>query len=205
MPLQSQKKPLKISQISLIKDESANKFKNELEVILFWKQEPMSVKTLAELLGKNIGETRKALAELMSEYELRDGGLEITSKSDGYVIQPKDTYKHIADKISPINIKTGTTRTLALIMLKEPVEQRHIIQTRGSSAYDHIRELLEMNWIEKESSGATFLLRTTKLCRQYFSLSEDGKNIRSKLENEIQSKITAIPESEPETQDNLGD
>lgn len=160
--------------------------KQEIEVILFWKSKPVSLSNLAETLNCNPAEVKKGLMDLVREYELKDGGLQIAFRNNGYVMEPKDEYLNLAQKFVPVDLKVGALRTLALIALKEPVRQTDIIEVRGSGAYDHIRELVESDWLVKEQIGSTYTLRTTNAFRKYFRLSDSGDELKDKLHKIIE-------------------
>ncbi len=159
--------------------------KQEIEVILFWKNKPLSLNQLSETLNTNSTEVKKALMDLIREYELRDSGLQIVFRGSGYVLEPKDEYLHLAQSFVPIDLKVGALRTLAIIALKEPVRQTQIIGLRGSGAYEHIKDLTEANWIKKEQVGQTFILRTTSAFKKHFKLSESGGELKEQLQKII--------------------
>jgi segregation and condensation protein B len=156
--------------------------KQEIEVILFWQSQPLALAKLADLLTANPKEVKKALMDLVREYELRDGGLQINFRQNGYVLEPKDEFLHLADHFVPLDLKTGALRTLATIALKEPVKQTEIIQIRGSSAYEHIRELHEKSWIKKEPDANTFILKTSANFKKHFRLSDTGGELKEQLQ-----------------------
>ncbi|MDX1919461.1 MAG: SMC-Scp complex subunit ScpB [Candidatus Caenarcaniphilales bacterium] len=172
--------------------------KQEVEVILFWNNKPLSLSAIADKLLSNPAEVKKALMDLVREYELREGGLQINFRNNGYVMEPKEEYLALAQKVVPIDLKIGELRTLATIALKEPVKQTDIIDIRGSGAYDHIRELSEANWITKEQSGQTYLLRTTPEFKKHFRLSEQGDELKEKLQK-ILNEIALMKKHDDET------
>ena len=59
--------------------------------------------------------------------------------------------------------------TLAVVAWKYPIVQSEIIKLRGSSAYEHMRELVEQGFIAKERSGRTYKVKLTKKFFNYFS------------------------------------
>jgi segregation and condensation protein B len=155
--------------------------KQEIEVILFWNNKPSGISAIAEKLQSNPDEVKKALMDLVREYELREGGLQINFRESGYIMEPKDEYLSLAQKVVPVDLKVGQLRTLATIALREPVKQTDIIEVRGSGAYDHIRELSEAGWVVKEQEGQTYILKTTPEFRKHFRLSEQGDELKVKL------------------------
>lgn len=172
--------------------------KQEIEVILFWNNKPLSLSSIAGKLMSNPAEVKKALMDLVREYELREGGLQINFRNNGYTMEPKEEYLSLAQKVVPIDLKIGELRTLATIALKEPVKQTDIIEVRGSGAYDHIRELSETNWVSKEQVGQTYLLRTTPEFKKHFRLSEEGDELKEKLQKII-NEIALMKKHDEET------
>ncbi len=165
--------------------------KQEIEVLLFWKEKPISLKELMELTNTTeIRLVKEALIDLIKDYELRNSGLHIISQGNGYLLEARQEYLNLGQKISPINLKTSVSRTLALIALKEPIKQSEVIKERGSSAYDHIRELVEKDWIskEKEIESPSSILTTSPQFKKHFSLSKEGKEIKLKLKASIKAE-----------------
>ncbi|MFN5538864.1 MAG: SMC-Scp complex subunit ScpB [Candidatus Melainabacteria bacterium] len=170
--------------------------KQEIEVILFWKNKPIALSSIADTLDVNPAEAKKAIMDLIREYELKDGGLQVSFRESGYVLEPKDEYASLAQKFLPINLKMGALRTLALIALREPIKQTTIIHLRGSGAYDHIRDLAEAHWIIKEPIGSTYTVSTTKEFKKYFRFSEEGSDMKKKLMQIL--KASEIEENQKE-------
>ena len=183
-----------------------NKFmslKQEIEVILFWKSQALSINQISNLLNSNPKEIKNTLMDLVREYELRDSGLQINFKDNGYILEPREEFNYLAENLLPVNLKLSILRTLALIALKEPVKQNLIIQVRGSAAYEHIKELMDKGWLTKEPVGATFILKTTNDFRKYFKLSESGDELKEKLQKIIEEAEKAQEETTSELTDNL--
>lgn len=159
--------------------------KQEIEVLLFWKDEPVTSTVIAEVLGQTQSDTRKALNQLIQDYDCDSRGLHITHNSKGYILTPRPEYYELADKVMPIELKTGTARTLAvIIMQKPPILQSEIIKLRGSTAYEQIKELEQLKLIkkEKDDSGHSFTLKITKKCKEQFALDGNAEEIKASLE-----------------------
>ncbi|MDX1918915.1 MAG: SMC-Scp complex subunit ScpB [Candidatus Caenarcaniphilales bacterium] len=164
--------------------------KGQIEVLLFLRTQPQSIARLAEELASDPPTVKSMLMDLVREYELREGGLQITHKGQGYVMEPREEYLSLIDKIAPVDLKTGALRTLALIALNEPVKQREIVNLRGSGAYEHIKELVEAGWILKKPLGLSFELMTTEIFKKHFRLSEQGADLKEKLKELIKNSET---------------
>ena len=157
--------------------------KAQVEAVLFITDLPLKTGAISKMLNASYDDVQSALVQLIQEYEDRNGGLEIGT-DDGYIIQVKTQYLNIVTDMMPLELNAGPMRTLSAIALKEPVLQSEVIDMRGSGAYDHINELVEMDLITKKPQGLSYILRTTKKFQQYFRLTQDANKIREKLQEE---------------------
>lgn len=175
--------------------------KSQVEAILFVSDKPLKTGAISKMLNAAYDDVQSALVQLIQEYEDRNGGLEIGT-DDGYIIQVKTQYLSIVTEMLPLELNPGPTRTLSAIALKEPVLQSEIIDMRGSGAYDHINDLVEMDLITKTPKGLTYILKTTQKFDQYFRLSQDASKIKEKLQEEAlkRQKEKEIEKQEAEKQ-----
>ena len=96
---------------------------------------------------------------------------------------------HITTKLlKDTELNKPTQETLALIAYKQPVMQSIIVKMRGNRAYEHIKDLEQLEFIMSEKSGRTRLLKATQKFYDYFDivhdeLKEKFKNIELKDEN----------------------
>lgn len=157
--------------------------KSQVEAVLFVTDHPMKSGEIAKVLNAPYDEIQSAIVQLMQDYEDRNGGLEIGT-DNGYIIQVRVEYLNIVTDMMPLEINPGPLRTLSAIALKEPVLQSEIVDMRGSSAYDQIAELVEMDLIVKKPQGMSYILKTTQKFNQYFRLSKEASVIKDKLQKE---------------------
>jgi segregation and condensation protein B len=100
--------------------------------------------------------------------------IEIARLDDGnYVLQVKSNYTPLVRKFAqrPI-ISSGALRTLSYIAYEQPLDSRRLLQIRGSQVYDHIRDLLQVGFVEFEKVGRIKIYRTTKKFQIYFGISD---------------------------------
>lgn len=143
-------------------------------------EKPVRAQAIARIVNEDVQLVRQAILELIRDYENRDGALEIAD-DDGYIIQVKDQYSSIIDEFLPMELPVALLRTLSAIAIKQPVAQAEIIKIRGAGAYDHIKELLARELINKKEDGRSPLLTTTKQFQDYFRLTQDAKSLRTEL------------------------
>jgi segregation and condensation protein B len=149
--------------------------KGRIEAVLFMTGKALRLSDIAEMLEAPHEELEFALVELMGDYNFREeSSLEIDD-TDGYILQVKEEYGDIVNKMMPLEMSAAELRTLSAIAIKAPVLQSDLIEWRGSVAYDHIASLLKRKLISKRREGRSYLLNTTRLFNEYFKLTADKK------------------------------
>ncbi len=159
--------------------------KSKVETVLFVTSKAMEAKEIAQILNEEVDNIEEALLELIMDYSSRDGALEIDDEN-GYILQVKEDYIDIVEKLVPVDLSQAVMKTLSVIALKEPVRQTYIKDLRGAGAYEHINELLAKGLIsrKKDKNGRSFNLRTTQKFREYFKLQGDTNALAKILETQ---------------------
>lgn len=156
--------------------------KSRIEAVLFTTAKALSAKEIGEILSIEEEQAEEALLELIMDYSSRNGALEIDDEN-GYILQVKDEHMDIVEKLCPVDLTPAVTRTLLVIALKQPIRQTILKDMRGSTAYDHVQELLDKGFISKskDKNGRSFNLRTTTKFAEYFKLKGDTKALAKML------------------------
>ncbi len=160
--------------------------KSRIEAVLFTTAKALSIKEIAEILGEeDVEKTEEAMLELIMDYSSRPGALEIDDEN-GYILQVKEEHMDIVEKLCPVELKPAVLKTLAVIALKQPIRQTELKELRGSTAYEHIPELLEKGLISrnKDKNGRSFNLKTTAKFEEYFKIKGDTRALEKLLEAE---------------------
>jgi segregation and condensation protein B len=156
--------------------------KGAIEAALFAAGSAIDALTLARLVNKPKKQVIILVSELIADYAAREGGIEILDIGERYVMQVKSCYTDVVRPFAPKELSAPMLRTLSMIAYHQPLVQSDLIDQRGNSAYDHIRELKERGLIEAVPHGRTKLLRTTPLFADYFGLvSNDPDAIKQKI------------------------
>lgn len=157
--------------------------KARIETVLFVTAKAMSIEEVAEILKEDPVEIESAMLDLILDYSSRESALEIDDE-DGYIIQVRQDYMDIVEKLVPVELKPSVVRTLSVIAIKEPIRQSKIIELRGQTAYDHILELLDKDLIsrKKDKNGRSYVLKTTPKFAEYFKLKGDSKALSKILD-----------------------
>jgi segregation and condensation protein B len=143
---------------------------SQIEAILYLKGQPLDLAAIAECAGCDRDAAETAMIELMDDYNHRDSALEVVETPTGYTLQLRSSFQALIDKMIPPEIGTGALRTLAAIAIKGSISQTDLVELRGSGAYQHVQELVEVGFVRKRrqvGSRSSLLQVTDKFHRTY--------------------------------------
>jgi segregation and condensation protein B len=145
-----------------------------IEAILYLKGRPLALGELAQIAGIEKEEAEMALITLMADFAHRDTALEIRQEGQRYSLQLRESLGELVQTLLPVDLSTAALRTLATIALKKRILQSELVELRGSGAYDHIRELLAQNFIERkrQSEGRSYWLTLSEKFHRTFAVTE---------------------------------
>ena len=146
-----------------------------LEAILYLKGRPVSIGELVELSEQDRRRVEEALMALTAAYAQRESALEVVEQNGRYGLQLRPGLGDLVKDLLPVNLSTATLRTLATIALKKRILQADLVDLRGSGAYDHIKELLAQDFVERrrQSEGRSYWLTLTEKFHRTFSVLPD--------------------------------
>ena len=151
-----------------------------IEALVFVSEEPLSVKTIADVLKEDkevIAETVKALAE---EFNGRNGGLQLREVAGGWQFATRPEYhEHVRAflKTRPsAKLSIASLETLAVIAYRQPVTVPEILEIRGVQSPSAIKTLLDKKLIvakgRKETVGRPMMYGTSKEFLLQFGLKD---------------------------------
>ncbi len=157
--------------------------KSRIEAVLFVIGKAATPEEIAEILKEDPADVESELLDLIMDYSTRESALEIDDEN-GYIIQVREEYRDIVEKLVPVELRPPVLKTLTIIALKEPLRQTLLKELRGAVAYDHIGELLEKGLIsrKKDKNGRSFILKTTSKFAEYFKLKGDTRALAKILD-----------------------
>ncbi len=152
--------------------EQALSLPARLEAILYLKGRPLTLQELAALSGVSASEAEQGLLILIAGYAQRDTALEINHANGRYGLQLRPGLGDLVRDLLPVDLSTAALRTLATIALKKRILQSDLVDLRGSGAYDHIKELIAQNFIERkrQSDGRSYWITLTEKFHRTFSV-----------------------------------
>lgn len=157
-----------------------------IEAILYLKGRPVSLAELASLTGMQPEDVEMAVITLMTDYAHRDTALEIFQAGQMYSLQLRQGLSDLVQALLPVDLSTAALRTLATIALKKRILQSELVDLRGSGAYDHIKELLAQNFIERkrQSDGRSYWLTLSEKFHRTFALDPSATSHQSRSGSE---------------------
>lgn len=154
-----EKKPRSISEIVSI-----------VEALIFVADEPITVKTLSDVLEEDRETIEAAVEELNQEYEMRESGLQLREIAGGWQLSTRTEYHEEVRKYLKTRpnakLSLAALETLAVIAYKQPATVPEILEIRGVQSASAIKTLLDKKLItakgRKETVGRPMQYGTSK-------------------------------------------
>ena len=151
-----------------------------IETLIFVADEPITVKTLADVLEEDKETIQAAVEELAKEYEEREGGLTLREIAGGWQISTRAEYHEEIRKFlktrPSAKLSLAALETLAVIAYKQPVTVPEILEIRGVQSASAIKTLLDKRLIvargRKETVGRPMMYGTSKDFLLQFGLKD---------------------------------
>jgi segregation and condensation protein B len=188
---------------------------SKIEAILYLKAQPLPIPKIAEYAQSDRDAVEEGLIELMESYSHRESALEVVETPEGYCLQLRETFHSLVQTLIPVDLGVGALRTLAAIALKGSISQTDLIELRGSGAYDHVKELVELGFVRKKRQveGRSYWLQVSDKFYQYFQvdklpqpsavpakkLAPDEDQMELAMDQE-EEESTAIDSTEPDVE-----
>lgn len=131
------------------------KLESQIEAILFYKNEPLTIKELSKLLEKNEKEIKEALQNLASSLQNRGICLIMTEDevSLATALEMKNLIEQIAKDEMSREIGKAGLETLAIILYNGSVSRREIDYIRGVNSSFILRNLCVRGLVERETDS----------------------------------------------------
>ncbi|MDM9381539.1 SMC-Scp complex subunit ScpB [Chlorogloeopsis sp. ULAP01] len=171
----------------------------KIEAILYLKGKPLSIGEIAEYAACDRITAEEGIIELIDEYARRDSALEVVETPNGYSLQLRSDFHELVQTLIPVELGLGALRTLAAIALNGPMLQSDLINLRGSGAYQHVQELVELGFVKKRrnSDSRSYSLQVTPKFHQYFQIEQLPQPFSSsQQQRQLELKLESAAESE---------
>ena len=168
------------SEIQGTREISDAELKSVAEALIFVADEPLSAKTIADVLKVELDAVEKAINELVTECDARNGGLQLREIAGGWQIATRPEHHeqvraYLKSKPSA-KLSLASLETLAVIAYKQPVTVPEILEIRGVQSPSAIKTLLDKRLIvargRKETVGRPMMYGTSKEFLIQFGLKD---------------------------------
>jgi segregation and condensation protein B len=154
-----------------------NNLEKQIEAVLFWKGEPITIKKLAQIFGKTEEEISSALNIL--ETKISDRGIVIVRKEDEITLGTSKDTSEIIEKLTKEELvkdlgKAGL-ETLSIIIYQGPISRAEVDYIRGVQSTFILRNLMIRGLIEKVTNPKdqrSFLYKPSFELLSYMGISK---------------------------------
>jgi segregation and condensation protein B len=149
----------------------------QLEAVLFWKAEPVSIKKLAELLKVGPESVKEGLKEL--EEKLKGRGLTLVQTDEEVMLGTAKELSPLIEQLTKDELshdlgKAGL-ETLSIILYQGPISRADIDYIRGVNSQFIVRNLLIRGLVERVDNpqdARSFLYQTTLSLLSHLGVSK---------------------------------
>jgi segregation and condensation protein B len=151
-----------------------------IEALLYVYDEPLSAKTIADVLKEDEATISSAIESLAGEFNGRESGLQLREVAGGWQFATRPEYHdHVRAflKSRPsAKLSLASLETLAVIAYKQPITVPEILDIRGVQSPSSIKTLLDKKLIvakgRKEAIGRPMMYGTSKEFLIQFGLKD---------------------------------
>ena len=151
-----------------------------IEALIFVSEEPLNVKSIAEVLKEDRAVVEESLAALVTEFNSRQGGLQLREVAGGWQFATRpEFHEHVRAflKTRPsAKLTLASLETLAVIAYRQPVTVPEILEIRGVQSPSSIKTLLDKKLIvakgRKDAVGRPMMYGTSKEFLLQFGLKD---------------------------------
>lgn len=151
-----------------------------IEALIFVSEEPLSAKTIADVLKEDRTIVAEAISLLSDEFNSRNSGLHLREVAGGWQFATRpEFHEHVRAflKTRPsAKLTLASLETLAVIAYRQPVTVPEILEIRGVQSPSSIKTLLDKKLIvakgRKDAVGRPMMYGTSKDFLMQFGLKD---------------------------------
>ena len=165
-----------------------------IEAALYAAGRPLKEDDLMKASGTESREkTRKIITDVIKKTRTAFRALEVVSLPDGsYVFQLKPEYSETVKRYAskPI-LPKATLKTLSYIAWEQPISSRELVSARGTGVYSHLKELVQLDYIQYERVGRLKSYTTTQKFQKYFGIQGGADDLKNRLFSKVRKTAGA--------------
>ncbi|MEK7650503.1 MAG: SMC-Scp complex subunit ScpB [Patescibacteria group bacterium] len=149
----------------------------QIEAVLFWRAEPISVSKLSQILNKKESEITESLMKL--EQSLENRGVSLIRKNEEIMLGTNPEASSLIEKLTKEELSRDLGRasleTLTTILYKQPISRAEIDYIRGVNSSFILRHLMVRGLVERiqnPDDARSFLYRPSFDLLQHLGLKK---------------------------------
>jgi len=146
--------------------------KKRIEALLFIISKGLSVEEISQKVNCSKDEALQAINDLKAEYESNNKAFTILNLNNVYRMTVHRELINGVDESMPGELSKSLIKTLSVVAWKQGISQGEVVRIRGNKAYDHIKSLNEMGFINSAPDGKSFKLTLGEKFFEYFNISK---------------------------------
>jgi segregation and condensation protein B len=179
----------------LSSDLDEDSIETRIEAALYAAGRPLTVDELGKA-AKTMSR-RKVLAAIgrISERVRQNlKSIEVVKVKEGsYAMQLRPEFNSMAKKFSVQPLLTKSVlKTLTMVAYFQPVSAKTMAEKRGSSVYNHLKQLEEIGLVASTQDGKNSIYTTTPYFAEYFGLPEEPAQVKEKLRKMFPQAAKAV-------------
>jgi segregation and condensation protein B len=156
--------------------------RNLIEAALYASGKPLDIEELSTKLEMPKKEVETLIKELAFDYMDRPTALVINQVGEKYQMALRTEYvERVAKFSSGGGIAERYLRTLTVIALKQPILKSLVIKLRGTGAYEHVKYLIDNEFISAVKKGRSDELTTTDKYSEMFGLPKNKEELKKAM------------------------
>lgn len=169
---------------------SQNEATARIEAALYSAGRPLRIEEIVRASGtESRTRTLEILNGVIKKTRTAFRALEVVILPDGtYVFQLKPEYTDVVRRYAskPI-LPKATLKTLSYIAYMQPISSKQLVETRGTGAYSHLKELRQLDFVRNQSVGRLKIYTTTEKFQKYFGIQGDADSLKQKLFKKVRT------------------
>ncbi len=187
-----------------------DELKHLVEAILFAAARKLELEEIAKLCKHPEQEVLEVLMNWRKELSSSSGPIMLVQDGSAWKLSVREKYVHVVKKVvTKTELPKSILETLAIVAYKAPVLQSKVIKLRTNKAYEHLKELEESDFISREKSGRTMLIKLSPKFFEYFDISRDKLKQKfgsaDEVEKAIEAKEKEIEQNEEQQRKDTGE
>ena len=140
--------------------------------MLFIISKGLSAEEIAMKLGCQKDDALKAINELKKDYDSTGRAFTIINFNNSYRMTPRREFINNVDELVPPDLSKSLQKTLSVIAWKQGISQGEVVRIRGNKAYEHIKSLSDMGFVNSAPEGRSYRLTLGDKFFEYFNIQK---------------------------------